>query len=106
LSSALRDDGREKMKTQPFRFRFRGKRWRLVDTGSSADAQGGGDCQGPHIRNRTMMIPISGGTKYDLEVILHEARHACDWDACEEAVQESSEATAALLWELGWRKVI
>lgn len=42
--------------------------------------------------------------KEELETILHEALHACYWDLDEEAVGETAQDVAALLWQMGYRK--
>ena len=79
---------------------FRGKRWKLVDAGSG----NGGICQGPHIKRREMLVPMTGNSQHDLDTVLHEGLHACFWDIDEEGIHESAADLARLLWRLGWRK--
>lgn len=40
----------------------------------------------------------------ELEVILHEALHACAWDHKEEWVTQAAADLARLLWRLGYRR--
>lgn len=39
-----------------------------------------------------------------LNVIIHEALHACDWDASEIKVNQMANDISRFLWRLGYRK--
>ena len=52
---------------------------------------------------KTLWIPVEGYTKENLDTILHEALHGCT-ELDENAVRETAESLADLLWRLGWRK--
>jgi len=43
-------------------------------------------------------------SKTTLEVLIHEALHAANWDLDEAAVQETAEDIAKILWKLGYRR--
>jgi len=79
---------------------FRGKSYHLYES----DTLEGGECTDPNSPKREMTIPIEGEDVYDLEVIIHEALHACQYDICELAIREISHDIATLLWKLNWRK--
>ena len=64
----------------------------------------GGECQAPHIKQREMLIPMSGNSQHDLDTCIHEMLHACFWDIDEEGIHESAAEIARLLWRLGWRR--
>ena len=78
---------------------FRGQRWKIVE----AVPDQGGECDAPYIKRREMCIPAMGDSLHDLEVIIHEATHACHWDMSEYAVSGSARDIARILWRLGWR---
>jgi len=40
----------------------------------------------------------------ELEVLIHEMLHACHWDLDEEAITETSEDLARVLFRLGYRR--
>lgn len=80
--------------------KFRGKNFSIL----RAETDAGGECTDPNGYPRKMTIPIEGASRYDLEVIIHEALHACLWDLDEEAVGEIAHDTSELLWRLDWRK--
>lgn len=41
--------------------------------------------------------------KSAMEVAIHEALHACDWDKSEEKVEQTGKDIARFLWRLGYR---
>ncbi len=63
-----------------------------------------GLCEGPHIPGKEMDFPVHGGTRKDLDTIVHELLHAAMWDAAEECVYETAQDIAKVLWRCGWRK--
>lgn len=82
------------------RHKFRGRIFDIIESMSDE----GGECAYPGNKSPEMIIPVEGESKYDLEVIIHEGIHACQWDVSEEAVREISHDIAGILWKLGWRK--
>lgn len=42
-------------------------------------------------------------TKLSLEVCIHEALHACQFEATEKKVNRTAKDLARFLWRLGWR---
>lgn len=42
--------------------------------------------------------------KEELATLLHEARHAQNWDLDEEAVERESRELAEMLWAMGYRR--
>ena len=79
---------------------FWGKKYRIIESPSQA----GGLCDAPWVDTKELTVPVEGSDKYDLELNIHEAMHACFWDLSEDAVTEGAKDVAAFLWRLGWRK--
>lgn len=63
-----------------------------------------GECDSPGTKNREIRIREGQKEKDELDTILHEGLHACDFDRAEHAVEETANALSSLLWRLGWRK--
>lgn len=85
------------------RVTIRGKRWNLIFVPELPNNDRG-DCQGPHIRNKKIRIREGMREKTTLEILLHEILHAANWDLDEQAIQETAEAQADILWSLGYRR--
>lgn len=81
---------------------FRGKRWRLIEVDHSPRV--GGDCEAPHIKGKVIRISRRVHGPQRLTYLLHEALHACLWDLDEEAVTETANDVARLLWRVGYRE--
>jgi hypothetical protein len=80
---------------------LRGKRWTLRrNTVKSLGVDTLGEC-----RKSTLYIPIYGDQPHELDVIIHEALHACT-ELNETAVDETARDIARLLWRLGWRNTV
>ena len=80
---------------------IRGRRWALA---KARPARLRGICESPQIAGKEMYIPVHGGTRDDLDTIIHELLHAGLWDVDEEAIHETATGIAGVLWRLGWRK--
>ena len=80
---------------------LRGKRWSF---GQCAGKDEMGACEAPWSPGKLLDIPTDGDTMLDLEIIIHEAMHACLWDLSEESVVETARDVSRLLWRLEWRK--
>lgn len=83
----------------------RNKRWWVEDANKKLPSKGPvALCvYGSPINHPTLYIPVEGDTLDELDSILHEALHACT-ELDEDAVEETANAQARLLWRLGWRK--
>ena len=76
--------------------RFRGTRYRVIWRELQGDW---GLCE----PNKELVIDPRAGGFARLDTIIHESMHACVPDLDEEAVDETSEDIAKLLWRLGYR---
>lgn len=54
--------------------------------------------------DRTIRIRKSLRGERQMEVIIHELLHGCHWDLDEQAITETAEDVARVLWRLGYRK--
>lgn len=81
---------------------IRGKRWRIVDSNGKKMPELG-YCTHPDL-DREIAIPIDGDTESELDTLIHEVLHACQWDLSEEAIEETACSIAHVLWRLGWRR--
>jgi hypothetical protein len=81
------------------RFRLRGRYWKIVR--GKLDSQLDGLCDAS---NRTITVRPSLCGERELEVMIHEMLHACHWDLGDEAITETSEDLARVLFRLGYRK--
>lgn len=50
------------------------------------------------------MTPL--GSQLELESLIHESMHACNWAATEEVVTRSAHEITRLLWRLGYRRPV
>src|SRR5688572_15329806 len=81
-----------------------GRVWRLRYVPRLAECLG--DCDDPAQKGRTIRISREAKGRKELEMLLHEMQHACNWvQASEEYVTRSSHDMANVLWRLGYRKV-
>ena len=80
---------------------IRGKRWRVVDS-NIRPMEELGYCTHPDL-DREIAVPVDGDTESELDTIIHECLHACQWDLSEEAIDETACSVARVLWRLGWR---
>ena len=81
--------------------KLRGKMWEVERV---ARLPGGerGMCDQPNTPNKRIQILKRLKGEELLEVLLHEALHACMWDLDEEAVAELATDTSRMIWrELG-----
>mgnify|MGYP003674932432 CR=1 FL=1 len=79
-----------------------GKRWDLQFCMVAPDSAG--DCDAPHVPSKQIRIDQRLSGERQLEVILHEIRHAADWGQSEEFVDREAKDVARILWRLGYRK--
>ena len=83
------------------RITLRGRRYRLEEV-ARLPGDRFGDCTSPLLPHRLIRVRRSLKGQRRLEVILHEALHACLWDLDEEAIEETAHDLARLLWRLGY----
>ena len=83
------------------RIKLRGKHW---DFRFERIRDMRGYCEPPTKASKKIVVEQRLGGYEQLEVIIHEALHACHWDHCEEAIEETAADVARLLWNLGYRK--
>lgn len=82
------------------RIRLRDKYFRLeFDRLKTAD----GLCS---MADRTIKIRKSLRGERQLDVIIHELLHGCHWDLDEQAITETAEDVARVLWRLGYRRSV
>ena len=53
---------------------------------------------------RSIIVRKSLRGERQLEVLIHELLHGCHWDLDEQAVTETAEDLARVLWRLGYRR--
>ena len=82
------------------RHRFRGRWWRILFR--RLRKEDGTCCVGVH----EIAVSTGIGQQRTLDVLIHEGLHACLPDLDEDAVAETAEDLAGLLWRLGWRPKI
>ena len=80
-----------------------GRRYELVFCKLGRE-QARGSCDPPSIRGKQIRIDERLADEEELEVILHELLHACDWRADEDHISEQAEDMARVLWRLGYRR--
>jgi hypothetical protein len=54
--------------------------------------------------HKRISAPFDGDERHELDTIIHEVMHASLPDLNEDAIAESAETLANILWELNWRK--
>ncbi len=64
-----------------------------------------GSCGDPTDHSRPCITLPRGvkGDKATLDILLHEALHACKWDAHEAKVEQTASDIAGFIWRLGYR---
>lgn len=81
------------------RIRLRDKYFRLDFERLPPNADGLCDLHG-----RSIKIRKSLRGERQLEVVIHELLHGCHWDLDEQAITETAEDLARVLYRLGYRK--
>ena len=93
------------MAKRPLEFRMNGKRWLLVREIIPKHLNRNGDCDHPEAKNKTCRVDSRLKGKKELEIFIHEARHAENYKMySEDYVTEVSHDLANLLWRLGYRR--
>jgi hypothetical protein len=85
-----------------FRQNIRGTRYKIRFVNSRAKNMG--ECDAPDTKAPEIRIREGQSERDELDTLIHEASHACDFDRAEHAVTETANAISALLWRLGWRR--
>ena len=81
------------------RCRLRGRYWSIVR--GKLDSKLDGLCDANTL---TITVRPSLTGERELEVMIHEMLHACHWDLDEQAITETSEDLARVLFRLGYRR--
>jgi hypothetical protein len=96
---------------RPFSFIINGRRWRFLRERLPDYMVDGelhekhGDCDSPDQKNKAIRVHSALKDKDELETIIHEARHAENWEMYDETyVARRSAELTNLLWRLGYRK--
>jgi len=63
-----------------------------------------GACSQPTDKNKAIWIDKRLKGEHELEILLHEMMHACDWQKDEEFIGRSAKDIARALWRIGFRK--
>jgi hypothetical protein len=85
-------------------FTFLGKRWKYRRA-APKKADDHGKCEGPHIKDKVIVI-FNGQTEFaEFETFIHEFLHACCWWLDEEYVHDIAHDIAKALWRLGFRRI-
>lgn len=79
-----------------------GKRWRLRFTRLKKQR---GDIDAPETPNKEIRICSTLSGEEELEVIIHELRHAADWWRDEQVIEREARDLARTLWRLGYRRM-
>ena len=77
---------------------IRGKRWRIRFVPNLGDKWGECDYE-----SRVLRIAFGQSEKDELDTLIHELLHAAT-ELEEDAVGQTAEAIAGVLWRFGWRK--
>lgn len=87
------------------RTKFRGKTYRVaIEKRLKRPTLGISSAPWKHKRYRRIHVDESQTGKDLLEVLIHEALHACYWDLDEEAIDEAGVDIAQMLWKFGYRR--
>lgn len=78
-----------------------GKRWKLRFTCLQTVA---GYCDPPDKPNKEICIDKRLTGERELEILIHEFRHAADWSRDESYVAAEAKDLARMLWRLGYRR--
>jgi len=79
-----------------------GKRWDLRFSKTPADRRG--DCDAPTTPHKQIRISDKLEGEEELEVIIHELRHAASWHVDEDYITREARDIARVLWRLGYRR--
>lgn len=63
-----------------------------------------GFCEPPWRKKPRIVIRTNMKEKQELETLIHEMLHACDFAKTEWWIEEAGHDIATALWKLGWRK--
>lgn len=80
------------------RIRLRDKYFRMEFVRLPPNTDGSCDMDCRHIKVRKSLRG-----ERQLEVIIHELLHGCHWDLDEQAITETAEDVARVLWRLGYK---
>jgi hypothetical protein len=65
-----------------------------------------GSCDQPQGGKPTLYAPQDTGRPFlELDVLVHESLHACNWNASETRVDTTATDIARMLWRAGYRRM-
>lgn len=64
-----------------------------------------GDCDAPTAPRKAIRVIRGLQGKKELDTLIHEMLHACDWEKSEKWVSNTATDIARVLYSLGYRKV-
>ena len=79
-----------------------GKRWNLVFKKMTDSAHG--ECDHPEKPKKQIRIRKDLKDRLQLEALIHEMLHACEWNLDEEWIHSTGYELSVVLWKLGWRE--
>lgn len=86
-----------------------GKRYRMVLGPLGRHKVNGeqiwGACSGPDDKGKCIWVDSRLKGEHELEILLHEMMHACDWQKDEEFIAKQARDIARALTRLGFRKL-
>ena len=78
-----------------------GKRWALRFV---PRLHADGRCDAPDVRGKQILIANRLRGKRQLDVLIHEMLHACNWQIDESYISQMASDIAQVLWRLGYRR--
>jgi hypothetical protein len=83
---------------------FLGRRWRFRWVSVSEIRGKCGECDAPTTKGKEIRVLKSQADKEELETLIHEGLHACDWHKDEEWVEDAARDIARFVYAQGWRR--
>lgn len=86
-------------------FTFLGKRWRFRWVGRKEICRDRfGECDAPSTKGKEIRVRENQSEKDELETLIHEGLHACDWHKDEEWISDAARDLARFVYAQGWRR--
>jgi regulator of replication initiation timing len=85
-------------------FSFLGKRWRFRWVKSGELRNKYGECDAPTTKRKEIRIVGNQPELDELDTLIHEGLHACDWHKDEEWIGQAASDLARFIYANGWRR--
>lgn len=86
-------------------FSFLGKRWRFAFVKRTDLPRGTkAECDGPHLKGKAIRVRENLPEATELEALIHESLHACDWSKDEEWISQAASDISRFVYAQGWRR--